>query len=135
MSNQLKDLENKVVKQFLDNHPTAKMIRNYRQWLELKVNDVLIRDRMDGEIDCVSTDCKVPKKFKVIYIDDVGFPWVKNINVRGGLGTKLYNLSESPAFSYRIDPDQLDCLLLGGRYDPRQQYRAWRSNNPTYGGS
>jgi len=135
MANNLKTQETKTVRLFLDNHPSAKMIQNYRQWLQLKENDVLVRDRMDGAVDMVSEQCSVPKKFKVIHIDELGFPWVKNINVRGGLGTKLYNLSESPAFTYKVDPEQLDCLLLGGKYDPRAQYREWRKLNPKYGGS
>jgi len=135
MKGQLKSEEIKLVNSFIIHHPSAKMIRHYREWQHLKENDVLIRDRMDGTLDKVSEQCDVPKKFKVIHIDELGFPWVKNINVRGGLGTKLYNLSESLTFTYKIDTEQLDCLLLGGKYDPRAQYREWRKRNPTYGGS
>jgi hypothetical protein len=105
MANNLKKEENKIVESFLENHPTAKMIANYKKWLEFKEGDVLIRERSsleEGEIDMVSADCRVPKKFKVMHIDKLGFPWVKNINVRGGLGTKLYNLSESPKPSYLL---------------------------------
>lgn len=135
----LKKAEIEAISMFLLNHPHAKLIRNYLDWLNFKVGDVLIRYRIDNEgnerVDNVSADCNIPKKFKVVYIDnEVKCPWVKNVCVRGGLGTKLYCLTESAGYIYKIDPEVMDCILMGVNYDPRAQYRNWRRENPNYGG-
>ena len=134
----LKANEIEAVEKFITNHPYARLIKNYKEWLDFKAGDVLIRYRFEnnmvGKIDFVSERCRVPKKFKVIYIDEIGCPWVKNVNVRGGLGNKLYNLIESPAYVYKTDPELMDCLIMDAKYDPRAQYRDWRRENPNYGG-
>ena len=78
---------------------------------------------------------KVPKKFKIVYVDEFNIPWVKQISVRGGLGNKLYTLlSFQPTrFKFEIDPEKLDAELLGFKYDPRAEYKRMRDSNPKYG--
>ena len=139
MKYELKENEKKDILRFLTVHPHAKLIRNYKNWLNFKEGDVLIRYRIDHEgnerIDNVSEVCPVPKKFKIVFVDEeIKSPWVKNVNVRGGLGTRLYCLTESQGFIYQVDPELVDCILMGARYDPRAQYRNWRRENPGYGG-
>lgn len=134
----LKDEDKRAIATFLTHHPHAKLLRQYNDWLNFKTGDILIRYRTDNEgkerIDPVSAECPVPKKFKIVYIDpDVKIPWVKNVNVRGGLGNRTYALTESTGYSYKPDPEMLDAILMGVRYDPRAQYRSWRRENPNYG--
>lgn len=139
MKYELKPDEQLAVDRFMMNHPHAKLLRHYNSWLNFETDDVLVRYRIDNEgkerIDTVSENCSVPKKFKIVYIDkDIRCPWVKNVNVRGGLGSKLYCLTESSGYVYKVDPEYLDCFLIGAKYDPRAQYRSWRRENPSYGG-
>ena len=139
MQNGLKANEIKAVERFMETHPHANLLRQYVSWKNFEAGDVLIRYRSDHEgnarVDHVSEQCKVPKKFKVMFVDEeLGLPWVKNVNVRGGLGSKLYCLTESVGYSYVVDPECLECELLGVKYDPRAQYREWRKGNPNYGG-
>lgn len=138
MENILKSEEQASIDFFLKNSHWAQMIRNYITWKDFKVGDILVRYKSDHSgkesVDLVSTECKVPKKFKVVFIDELGCPWVKNVNVRSGLGAKLYCLVDAQRYKYTADPELLDCLIMGHRYDPRAQYRQWRSENPQYGG-
>lgn len=138
MKYELKDSEKEAIKMFLTHHPQAKILRQYQDWLHFKTGDILIRYRINNEgkerIDPVSAECSVPKKFKIVYIDpETKIPWVKNVNVRGGLGSRIYSLTESTGFVYQPDPEAVDAILMGTRYDPRAQYRSWRRENPNYG--
>lgn len=139
MKYSLKPKELKDVENFLQNSPVAKMIREYNNW-KFELGDVLVKYRQDYEgnrtIDIVSEVCPVPKKYRVVLIDDLGIPWVKQISVRGGLGNKLYcilNYSQ-PNVRWEVDPEQVDATLLGYKYDPRAEYKRMRTENPGYGG-
>jgi hypothetical protein len=132
-----KDIED--IKKFLTQSPQAKVVREFLSW-KFNVDDVLIRYSVDYEgnktIDKVSEACPVSKKFRVLYIDELGIPWVKQLSVRGGLGNKLYCLMNyANNYTWEIDPEQIDAVLLGYKYDPRAEYKNMRNQNPQYGGT
>lgn len=132
-----KDLSD--IKNFLENSPHAKAIREYNRW-KFEVGDVIIRytKSYDGtkSPDMVSQTCPVPKKYRVVYIDELNVPWVKQVLVRGGLGSKLFCLLNynNPNSTWELDPEQVDASLLGYKYDPRVEYKRMRTENPGYGG-
>lgn len=127
------------IQEFADNHPIGKILSEMRNW-HFSVGDVLVRTKRmpDGAWiqDHVSETCPVPKKFRVIHIDELGIPWIRQLSVRGGMGTALTCLVNSNVelFKYKVDPEQLDSILLGIKYDPRSEYRRMRDSNPKYGG-
>lgn len=131
-----KDLED--IKKFHDHSPQARMVRELTSW-KFNVNDVLVRYSVtDGNktLDKVSEACPVPKKFRVLHVDELGIPWVKQLSVRGGLGNKLYCLMNYVNnYTWEVDPEQIDAVLLGYKYDPRAEYRRMRNENPQYGGT
>jgi hypothetical protein len=60
---------------------------------------------------------------------------VKQLSVRGGLGNKMYCLMNYVNnYRWEVDPEQVDAILLGYRYDPRAEYRRMRDENSEYGG-
>lgn len=126
------------VERFAKEHPLGRILTEMKNW-KFQEGDILIRSVKDMEghssIDMVSTECQVPKKYRVMLIDDIGIPWVKQLSVRGGLGSKLYCLANIDAnrYKYKVDPEQLDALLLGVKYDPRIEYKRMRQDNPDYG--
>jgi len=131
-----KDIED--INKFHSQSPQSKMVKEYLSW-KFSVGDILIRSSRDydGEvtIDSVSGSCPVPKKFRVLHIDDLGIPWVKQLSVRGGLGNKMYCLMNYVNnYNWVVDPEQIDAIILGHKYDPRAEYRRMRDDNPKYGG-
>lgn len=128
------------IEKFVKEHPTGRLLSEMKNW-NFQVGDVIVRNinGLDGSIsiDNVSDTCDVPKKYKVMAIDSVGVPWVKQLSVRGGLGEKIYCLAtiDSVRYSYHVDPEQLEASLLGYQYDPRIEYKRMRASNPNYGGS
>jgi len=135
----LKPKELSDVNRFIEHSSTAFMIKELYKWQEFETGDILIRLRYnqfeEWRNDVVSATCPIPKKFKIVHIDDLGIPWVKQMSVRGGLGSKLYCLAESSSIHrYEIDPEVITATILGDKYDPRAQYKSWRDNNPQYGG-
>lgn len=136
----LKPTDIQDIMNFAKEHPLGKLLTEMKNW-QFSVGDTLIRFKKmpDGhmQLDNVSDKCPVPKKFKVIHVDDLGLPWVRQLSVRGGLGSTLYCLANNSVelYRYQVDPEQLDSILLGTRYDPRAEYRNMRENNPNYGGN
>lgn len=134
----LKPEELKDVERFAKDHPTGRLLSQMKSW-GFSIGDVLVRTKVnhDGvpEVDTVNGIDDVPKKYKVVYIDDIGVPWIKQISVRGGLGSKMYCLAlmDINVYSYKIDPEQLEAMLLNYRYDPRIEYKKMRDSNPSYG--
>ena len=131
-----KDIED--IKKFHEHSPQAKQIRDFLSW-KFNVNDVLVGYATDHDrnktLDKVSADCPVPKKFRVMHVDELGIPWVKQLSVRGGLGNKMYCLMNYiHNYTWEIDPEQIEAILLGYKYDPRIEYRRMRDENPKYGG-
>lgn len=136
----LKPEELKEVENFAKETQLGKLLTEMKTW-GFQVGDVLVRTTRTHEnkheIDMMNDASGVPKKFKVVFIDDLGIPWIKQLSVRGGLGNKMYCLANMDAHrhNYKIDPEQLDAFLLGYKYDPRIEYKRMRSDNPNYGKS
>ncbi len=126
------------IERFAKEHPTGRLLSEMKNW-NFQVGDVLIRNLRDHDgnqsVDVVSDNCKVPKKYRVVYMDALGVPWVKQLSVRGGLGDKIYCLAtvDHNKLSYQVDPEQLEASLLGYKYDPRIEYKRMRADNPNYG--
>lgn len=129
----------KEIEHFKTHHPTGRLLVEIKEAWKFSVGDILVRyliDSKDKSLDLISEVCPVPKKFRVMYIDDLGIPWVKQLSVRGGLGTRLASLVDSWSFGkyrYIVDPEQTDSILLGYKYDPRIEYKRLRDENPSYG--
>lgn len=121
--------------------PKLLIIKEYKNLLGLKIGDVLIRfPKRDGvelkDVNTVTLTCKVPNKFKVVFIDQDGVPWLKQIQVKGGLAKNIVNpVMHAEVWSYKIDPRQTESIILDIKYDPREEYKTFRKNNPNYGGS
>jgi hypothetical protein len=136
----LKPEELKCVENFAKEHPMGRLLSEMKTW-GFQVGDVLIRQikEADGSVsvDVLAGTDSVPKKYKVVFIDGLGVPWIKQLSVRGGLGNKLYCLADmvNTKYSYKVDPEQLEAMLLGYKYDPRIEYKRMRNDNPTYGKS
>jgi len=134
----LKPDEMKEVEQFAREHPVGKILSEMKHW-KFAVGDVLVRFIREPEggtsIDVVSETCPVPKKYRVMLVDELGIPWVKQLSVRGGLGNKLYCIANADAskYHYQVDPEQLEAIILGYKYDPRVEYKRMRENHPEYG--
>jgi hypothetical protein len=130
----LKDIE-----AFKTHSLIGRLLVEMRDVWKYAIGDVLVRYKMtenSKDLDLVSDVCPVPKKFRVMYIDDLGIPWIKQLSVRGGLGTKLINLTEAwcnGRYRYCVDQEQIDSILLGYKYDPRIEYRKLRNESPNYG--
>lgn len=134
----LKPEELTEIEHFATQHPVGKVLSEMCHW-HFQVDDVLVRQlrQEDGTmaIDMVSDTCQVPRKYRVIVTDALGVPWVKQLSVRGGLGSKLYCLAgmDASKFRYQVDPEQLEAILLGYKYDPRIEYKRMRESTPEYG--
>ena len=127
------------ISRFAKEHPTGRLLSEMREW-KFEVGDVLIRhvrntDDGSTSVDMVSDACQVPKKYRVVHIDALGIPWVKQLSVRGGLGSRMYCIAtvDPGRYHYTVDPEQVEAALLGYRYDARIEYRRMRSENPNYG--
>ncbi len=131
---ELQDIEN-----FKQNHPTGRLLAELRNVWQFQVGDVLIRHKVEGtssDLDVVSDACPIPKKFRVMFIDELGMPWIKQLSVRGGLGSKLMAMADAWSngkYRYSVDPELVDSILLGYKYDPRIEYKKMRDENPEYG--
>ena len=136
--NKLKPEDLAKVAEFMATDLNAMFIKKYREW-NFSVGDVLIQMQSDSDkklqVSNVSDKCPVPKKFQVIHIDELGFPWVRQISVSGGLGVAMYCLANYNVHlnKFVVDPRQTEAILLGHRYDPRLEYRHFRDRNPKYG--
>lgn len=135
--NKLKPNELQEVQNF-KSHPTAIIIKEYKNW-GFTVGDILIKKEKfaDGSqvVVEVSPTCNVPKKYQVVHLDELGLPWIKQLSVRSGLGKRIYCLAsfDTGRYTFCVDPMQLDCIILGAKYDPRREYRNMRDRNPSYG--
>jgi hypothetical protein len=132
--NYLKPQDLIEIERFKSYHQLGIILTQYLKW-DFNVGDVLVRSKHgETELDIVSKVCPVPKKFRVIYIDELGVPWAKQLSVRGGMGTQLYCLlNYASYFNWKHDPEIFDAILLGYKYDPRAEYRRMRNEDPNYG--
>jgi len=137
MNRLVKSSDLKEIESYLTYSDTAATIREFISWNGFAVGDVLIQidTRQEDEIVQVSKNCPVPRKHKIVHIDELGIPWVKQVSVRGGLGKSIKPLIEISPMRYRfeIDPLRFEAEMLGFKYDPRIEYKRMRENNPCYG--
>lgn len=135
----LKPNELTQVDRFAKSHDLGILLSEMKHW-GFQVGDTLVRHiKMTGgstKVDIISDTCPVPKKFRVVHIDELGIPWIKQLSVRGGLGKILYCMAQHNCrrYRYKVDPDQIEAVILGIKYDARREYRQMRDNNPSYGG-
>jgi len=136
---ELKEEDKAVIINHIASSHLYKLIKEYDTW-NFEIGDVLVRYSLaaDGgkSIEYVGSSCQVPKKYKVLYIDDAGIPWTKQVSVRGGLGKKirpLVNLADGYRYTMEVDPEQIDAIILGYKYDPRIEYKRMRDRDPEYG--
>lgn len=135
MKKLLKPDDETTIQRWHDNHHTARMLKALKSWSDLEVGEVLVRrDVSSGNLVEVSGTCKVPQKFKIVHIDNLGVPWIKRMSVRGGLSSKLYPMThfEPERFTFEVDPEKIDAMLLGIKYDARLEYKRMRDSNPNY---
>jgi hypothetical protein len=134
--NKLKPNEYNDIERFKKEHPLGKFLTEYMTW-KFAIGDVILRYRTDSDgaivYDNVSETCQIVKKYRVVHVDSLGIPWVKQLRVRGGMGNKLYCIANMTGWSFKVDPEQLDALILGYQYDPRIEYKKMRDQNPDYG--
>lgn len=108
-------------------------LRHVRDEWNFNVGDVLIKRFKDSSgalsIETTSSSNNIPKKYRVVAIDTLGVPWVKQINMRGGLSKNLISLVHmfyNGKYEFSMDPEQQDAILLDYEYDPRLQYKLLR---------
>lgn len=138
MNKMLKPSDIEAMKRWMDNDSTAQILKTLKDQVDLEVGEVLVkRDLVNNDLVKVSGTCPIPRKYKVVAIDELGVPWLKQVSVRGGLGTKLYPITHfvPTRFKFEIDPEKVDSELLGTTYDPRIEYKRMRDANPDYGKS
>lgn len=136
MKKLLKPADEELMKRWMDQEPIAQVLKELKHFNDISIGEVLVkRDMTNGQVVLVSGTCPVPKKYRVVAIDELGVPWIKQISMRGGLGTKIYPLTHfTPTrFKFEIDPERLDAELLGIKYDCRIEYKRMRDANPKYG--
>ena len=101
-----------------------------------KVGDYLIREIRDYDVNGkpkgdwrivkVSPKSKANKKFKVVYIDNYGVPYVKHIKVDGTLGGIICMASMNFQLSrFEPDHDHMEHIILDqpGDYEPLAIYK------------
>jgi hypothetical protein len=137
MEKRLKPEDEITIKRWKDNDYLAIYLKVLNEYRGINVGDVLIKkSKTTGDVVNMSGTCPIPIKYKVVYIDeDIGVLWLKQISVRGGLGKKLYPITNfSPtSFKFEIDPEKIEAEILGIKYDPRINYKRMRDINPNYG--
>lgn len=136
MKKLLKPSDEATIEQWHTHDSLALILRAVKEWSDFEIGEVLVkRDLSNNNLVEVSGQCRIPKKWKIVHIDDLGIPWIKVVSVRGGLGNKLEPMTkfQPNRFRFEIDPEKLDALLLGVRYDPRIEYKRMRDANPNYG--
>lgn len=127
----MRSQDEQLIEDFLNYNPIAKLLREAQTW-HYNIGDVLIRYTVNdnGRLipQFISSLILIPIKYRIIYIDELGVPWVKRISVSKGLGKALRNLAEmSYNSTFRIDPRQTNAQILETPYDPRDEYREYYS--------
>jgi hypothetical protein len=115
-------------------HYPVKIVKHHRE-LNVGLDDVLILLRFKQSDDAwvpenISSKIPIPKKYRVVHIDDNDVAWVKLIKVTGGLGKSLKCTLSIMLENERweVDPKQLEAILLDKEYDPREQYRQYKAD-------
>lgn len=98
--------------------------------------DILIREeRKTGDTWVTEKFSKVnsaPRKYKVLYVDEVGAPYVSKISMKGDLCGDIKCVYGYDMYWYRFrhDPDFLDHQILAeedDKFDPQEVYKEKRS--------
>lgn len=74
---------------------------------------------------------KIPRKYKVVAVDEFGIPFVRKVMFNGKLQTRLIYMGnqDSDYVKYEVDPDMQYHVILGGEeetFDPQSTYRQLR---------
>lgn len=107
------------------------MVINAHKDTNFDVGDVIIKEKLeDGawQPELMPNSDSVPKKYRVVHKDEYDVCWIKQISVRKGLGKALKCTLDInyKTERWKLDPEQLNSIILGDKYDPREQYRAFR---------
>ena len=108
-----------------------------RHKLNFNVNDVLVKivlqydytDKKHSPVtEKISHASPVPKKYKCIYIDDYGIPYVKPLNVNGKEGISVINCAniDMDRYWFEQDPDQVAHVILSENeegFDPLEAFK------------
>ena len=114
-------------------------MRIYNEALQFKLGDYVIlkEDPTDGDDENVKLVVRAnsygtPVKFKVVYVNEDGHPFIKQVNktgntigelmsMTGTAGTDSYGWSD---FKFELDPDYADAILLGETYDAAKEHKS-----------
>jgi hypothetical protein len=131
MHYKLSESDKRRIENSINSLLSYKVLRTFQE-TQVEVGDVLIMEELDWQSDkwqpkYVSEGMRVPKKYRVVHVDECGVAWVKLIKVTGGMGKSIKStLNINFAVErWRVDPKMLDSILLQEEYDPRLEYRNW----------
>ena len=112
-------------------HLLPVMIVAAQRNIDFDVGDVIVKEKFESgawQPELMPNSEHVPKKYRVVYKDEYEVCWVKQISVRKGLGKALKCTLDInyKTERWKLDPEQLNSIILGEKYDPREQYRTFK---------
>lgn len=126
-------------KQYIENQSRDNQVHQYFDNVipyDFKVGDYLIRlirdfypngqPKGDWRVVKISPKSPINKKFKVVYVDKYGVPYVKHIKVNGELGGIICMASMNFQQSkFEPDPEHMDHIILDGgdNFEPLATYK------------
>ena len=83
------------------------------------------------KIELFNEKRSIPRKYKVIAVDEFGIPFIKKVMFNGRLHSKLIYMGnqDSDYVKYEVDPDMQYHVILGedeSTFDPQSTYRQLR---------
>lgn len=138
MEHQLTDKELKKIQRIVE-HSSAHRWLKMREAYSFSVGDVLVREIKDWrkttdhanpvyKVQNISSKSNVPRRYKVIHIDEYGVPYAKPIMARGQLGTDIVCMAtvDLGYTRYRVDPSYVEHAILAEedhQFDPTEAYK------------
>lgn len=131
---QLNDKDKRTVEYFQHYNQVAKYLRRVKN-TKFSVGDILVKYRRSWsgektiyEPEHLSNKLQIPKKFKVIYIDDLDIVYVRQIKKNGKLGVALIpTITNDMDYEFfDADPDYAEHILFNGSdegYNPYGDFK------------
>ena len=113
----------------------GKYLDTIKRAQQFKLDDFLVlRIGLYGnKVSTQTNSYGAPIKYKVVHVDTHGIPFVKRVNKNGepmgrvssciGMDDDEY-FNETAVFSFELDPDYADSILLQDNYDPTSLHRS-----------